>query len=174
MPETAAAPATTTPIVVTRLGHVVYEVSDIERTTRFWTELLGFTVADRNEHGLVFLRCNNPEHHQIGLVQSEHKKIAPPGAGLRLVHFALKVADIDMLIKARDYLRSHGIPIIFEGRHGAGAAVGLEFPDPDGYTVELIAELDQIGADGRSRPASQWMRTSTLEEAAATPMPASW
>jgi len=39
----------TTPVKVKKLGHVVLTVSDIERTVKFWTEIMGFQVSDRNE-----------------------------------------------------------------------------------------------------------------------------
>ena len=59
--------ADATPIKVRKLGHVVYTVTDIERTTRFWTDIMGFSVSDRNERGMVFLR-NGSDHHTIALV----------------------------------------------------------------------------------------------------------
>lgn len=34
-----------TPVKVKKLGHVVFTVSDIERTTRFWTDVMGFQAA---------------------------------------------------------------------------------------------------------------------------------
>ena len=37
-----------TPVRVQKLGHVVFMVTDIERTTKFWTEIMGFHVSDRN------------------------------------------------------------------------------------------------------------------------------
>ena len=48
--------AEATPVRVKKLGHVVFTVTDIERTTSFWTEIMGFHVSDRNERGMVFLR----------------------------------------------------------------------------------------------------------------------
>lgn len=45
-----------TPIKVKKIGHVVFNVSDVERSTRFWTEIMGFKVSDVNERGMVFLR----------------------------------------------------------------------------------------------------------------------
>jgi len=43
--------------------------------------------------------------------------------------------------------------------------------DPDGFSIELYASMDQIGADGKSRPAEQWRRAKSLEEAVAHPLP---
>ena len=37
----------TSPISVNKLGHFVYEVTDVERTVRFWTQVMGFKETDR-------------------------------------------------------------------------------------------------------------------------------
>jgi catechol 2,3-dioxygenase len=168
MLETAA---TTTPIQIKKLGHLVYEVSDIERATRFWTEVLGFHVSDRNEKGMVFLR-NGTDHHSIGLVEVTGEKRAP--GGLHFSHLAMEVADMDALFKARAFLQARGVKLTFEGRKGPGGNAGIEFEDPDGYTFEIYTQMDQVGPDGRSRPASQWNRVKSLEEAVAQPLPPSW
>ena len=52
--EQAQADATSrtqTPVKVKKIGHVVYRVSDVERSVKFWTEVMGFKESDRNEHG---------------------------------------------------------------------------------------------------------------------------
>ena len=41
-PEAIASAPETTPVKVKKLGHVVFTVSDIERTTKFWTEIMDF------------------------------------------------------------------------------------------------------------------------------------
>ncbi|HMH54249.1 MAG TPA: VOC family protein, partial [Candidatus Acidoferrum sp.] len=65
-----------TPVKVRKLGHVVLTVSDIERSTRFWTDIMGFQVSDRNERGMVFLR-NASDHHTIALVPAETPSDVP-------------------------------------------------------------------------------------------------
>lgn len=163
----------TTPIAVRKLGHLVYEVSDIERTTAFWTEILGFSVSDRNEFGMVFLRTAG-DHHSIALVPSKKPNLAPPDAGLRMHHLAMEVDNIDVLFRARDFLRARGIPIDFEGRRGPGGNIGLEFFDPDGYMFEIYCGMDQVGPDGHTRPATQFNRVTSLEDAVAQPLPERW
>jgi len=168
-----AAPAKTTPINVRKLGHLVYEVSDIERSTAFWTEILGFSVSDRNEFGMVFLRCAS-DHHSIALVPGKKGARPPADAGLQFHHLAMEVDSIDVLFRARDFLRARGIPLVYEGRRGAGGNVGLEFADPDGYVFEIYANMDQVGPDGHTRPATQFHRVTTLEDAVAQPLPERW
>lgn len=162
--------ASETPIRVQRLGHVVFTVSDVERSTRFWTEIMGFEVSDRNEIGMVFLR-NASDHHTIALAPAKTGG-EPHGEGQPgFHHCALEVATVSELFRIRDFLRERGVPIVYEGRRGPGGNPGIEFKDPDGLNIEIYSAMDQIGPDGKSRPAEQWRRARTLEEAWEHPLP---
>jgi catechol 2,3-dioxygenase-like lactoylglutathione lyase family enzyme len=167
MPETAAG----TPIKVEKLGHLVYEVSDMQRSVRFWTEIMGFCISDRNEKGMVFLR-HGSDHHSIGLVEVPGRARPQPGEHLRFSHLAMEVAGVEMLLEARDLLKRRNIPITFEGRKGPGGNIGLEFEDPDGYGFEIYVDMDQVEPGGTSRPQTQWNRVSSIEDALAKPLPA--
>jgi len=70
----------------------------------------------------------------------------------------------------REFLRAKGVKIVYEGRRGPGCNPGVEFLDPDGFNIELYACMDQIGWDQKSRPADQWRRASSLEEAVENPV----
>jgi len=162
-----------TPVKVKKIGHVVYRVSDVERTVRFWIDIMGFKESDRNEHGMVFLR-NAADHHTIALAQAEPgAKLGDPNdrGALGLNHFAMEVGSMDELFKIREFLKANGVPITYEGRRGPGSNPGVEFLDPDGYQLELYADMEQIGWEGKSRPAPFWRRATSLEEVVANPVP---
>lgn len=163
------------PIKVNKLGHFVYEVTDIERSVRFWTEVMGFEETDRNEIGMVFFRCG-ADHHAIGLKPAPDGARARPesGTALRMEHLAFEVESMDVLFKARDYLEANNIPVVFQGRKGAGGNSGLHVLDPDGYEFEIYCGMDQIGEDGRLRPPEQFHRVKSLEEAVENPLPEKW
>ncbi len=161
------------PIRVKKLGHFAYEVSDLDRSIRFWTEIMGFQEVERNEIGMVFLRYG-ADHHTIGLVPSKTKARPAKDAGLQFNHLAMEVENLEVLLKARDYFIANGIPIVFEGRKGPGCNYGINFLDPDGYELEVYCDMDQIDASGRRRPASQFRRAGTLAEAIANPVPKTW
>ena len=60
------------PFAVRKIGHAVVFVSDLERSKRFYTEVLGFKISDvypgtMMPGGMVFLRCNG-DHHCLALV----------------------------------------------------------------------------------------------------------
>lgn len=159
------------PFSVTKLGHVVVRVSDLARSTGFYTQVLGFRVSDVYPEdmmpgGMVFLRCNG-DHHCLALVGTPPEEVERGG----LHHFAFEVPTLDDVFRARAHLRRHGATIDFEGRRRAGCQVAVEFRDPDGHRLELYWGVDQVGSDGRSRPAAEWDSRRTLEEAVAHPPP---
>jgi catechol 2,3-dioxygenase-like lactoylglutathione lyase family enzyme len=163
------------PIRVNKLGHFVYEVSDVERSVKFWKEVMGLVETDRNEKGMVFFRCG-ADHHAIGLKPMKKGK-APKrdmAGGLQMEHLAFEVNDVDILKKAKAYLQANNIPIIFEGRKGAGCNISINFLDPDGYEFEIYCEMDQIKPDGRLRPATQFRPKNPLEEAIENPVLKDW
>lgn len=152
------------PFAVRKLGHAVIYVSDLERSRRFYTEVLGFKISDLYPDkmmpgGMVFLRCNG-DHHCLALIG---KPDAGPDKSLH--HIAFELATLDEVFRARDHLKGAGAKIVFEGRRRAGCQVAVEFLDPDGHHLELYWGVDQIGSDDRVRPAEEWRQTMTLEDA---------
>jgi catechol 2,3-dioxygenase-like lactoylglutathione lyase family enzyme len=167
--------AGTSPIKINKLGHFVYEVSDVERTVKFWKDVMGLVETDRNARGMVFFRCGS-DHHAIGLKPMQTGK-APKRemkTGLQMEHLAFEVADVDMLKKAKLYFKENHIPIVFEGRKGAGCNISINFLDPDGYEFEIYCDMDQIGPEGRLRPPEQFRPKNPLEDAIENPVQKSW
>src|SRR5579884_690912 len=153
-----------------KLGHVVLNVSDLAASERFYREVLGLQVSDRYPDslvpgGMLFLRFGT-DHHGIALVGG-----APKSERSTLNHFAFEVAALEEVFRARDWLRAHGVPIVFEGRRRAGCQIAVEFLDPDGNNLEIYWGLDQVGTNGYVRPADEWRPALTLEDAVANPVP---
>jgi catechol 2,3-dioxygenase len=165
----------TSPIKVNKLGHFVYEVSDIERTVKFWKEVMGAIETDRNDRGMVFFRFG-ADHHGIGLkpMKPGKKPTRDMISTLQMEHLAFEVDDIEVLKRAKAYFKQNNIPVVFEGRKGAGCNISINFLDPDGYEFEIYCEMDQVGPDGRLRPASQFRPKNPLEEAIANPVQKKW
>ena len=158
------------PFSLTKIGHVVLNVSDLRRSVDFYTGLLGFKVSDVYPEtmmpgGMVFMRCNR-DHHGIALVGG----LKGGATNQDLHHLAFEVASLDEVIRARDHLRAHQVPIDFEGRRRAGVQIAVEFRDPDGHRLEIYWGLDQIGSDGKVRPGVEWKWAHSLAEAIADPV----
>ena len=147
---------------IRKLGHVVLKVRDLTASVIFYRDVLGFQISDRNERGMVFLR-HGTDHHSLALVEvpSDRPLSAPDEVGLH--HFAWEVTDITDVVRARDWLRTQGTPIVFEGRRGPGGNVGIEFKDPDGNQIEIYCAMVQIGWNGSSPPAETWQRTTSID-----------
>ena len=158
------------PINITKLGHVVYSVRDLDRSMKFWTDIMGFKFSDKNENGMVFFR-NATDHHTIALMEAKEKNDLPKRGELGFDHMAFEVGSVSELFKIRDFLKANNVTITYEGRRGPGGNPGVEFLDPDGYQIEIYSTMDQVGTDGRSRPANEWRRATTLEDAVAHPLP---
>lgn len=155
------------PFQVRKIGHVVLRVRDLQKSVDFYTQVLGFRVSDVYPEemmpgGMVFLRFG-ADHHGVALVGG----MKEASTGSELHHFAFEVATLDEVFLARRHLRAHGAEITFEGRRRAGVQIAVEFKDPDGHWLEIYWGLDQVGPDGKVRPASEWRWLHTLEDAVA-------
>jgi len=158
------------PFRLGKIGHVVLNVSDLNRSVRFYTQLLGLQISDvygddMMPGGMVFMRLN-PDHHGVALVGS----LKGPATATEFNHMAFEVGSLDEVIRARDFLRKSGVEIHFEGRRRAGCQIAIEFRDPDGHHLEIYWGLDQIGSDGRARPANEWKGARSLKDAIADPV----
>ena len=158
------------PFRIGKIGHVVLNCTDLERSVQFYTEVLGFSVSDvyppeMMPGGMVFLRFN-PDHHGLALVGSM-KEAAP---NIELNHVAFEVATLDEVLLAREHLRKHAVPIDFEGRRRAGVQIAIEFRDPDRHRLEIYWGVDQIGSEGHMRPPEEWKGAQSLQEALAHPV----
>ncbi len=158
------------PFRIGKIGHVALHVRDVARSARFYTEVLGFLVSDvygedMMPGGAVFLRCNT-DHHGIALFRGAEAELT--GAGLH--HMAFEVGTLEEVVRAREHLRRHQVPIDFDGRRRAGCQLAVEFRDPDGHRLEIYWDIDQIGDDGRARPAAEWKGAGSLEAAIADPV----
>jgi len=157
------------PFELRKLGHVVLNVTDLDASVRFYTEMLGLQVSDRYPDtmvpgGMVFMRVNT-DHHGVALVGG-----ARALDKTTLNHFAFEVGSPDEVFRARAWLRKQGVTIHFEGRRRAGCQLAVEFRDPDGNNLEIYWGIDQVGSDGHVRPPSEWRQALTLEDAIANPV----
>ena len=153
------------PFHIQKVGHVVLNVTDMERSVKFYVEVLGFSISDVYPStmvpgGMVFMRFST-DHHGVALVGSAKKE----SSRSEMHHMAFEVASLDEVFLARKRLEDTGIKVVYEGRRRAGCQIAVEFLDPDGHHLEIYWGLDLVGHGGYVRPPSEWTQTKTLEEA---------
>jgi catechol 2,3-dioxygenase-like lactoylglutathione lyase family enzyme len=131
-----------TPIRVRYIDHVTLVVKDLERSRRFYVNILGMEEVPRPGFrfpGLWF-QAGPSQIHLIG----EHDESGPPGvrapAGSsisRTNHFAFEVADA---YAAAAYLKEVGIPLAAGPKQRPDGPIQLYIQDPDGFLVELFSK----------------------------------
>lgn len=146
-------------VKIKKLGHLGMFVMDVERSKKFYTEILGFKVSDVNEQGIVFLRCGT-DHHDTVLVplpKENHGSVHTDKREIQQISY--EVDSVEDLREALNSLREKGVTIVSGLRQrGPGNDKSIDFLDPDGNNVQLYCEMDQIGWDGLSRPKEMWVR----------------
>ncbi|PYN98709.1 MAG: glyoxalase [Candidatus Rokuibacteriota bacterium] len=117
-----------------RLQHLVLYVADVERSTRFYLDVLGFEVQ-RRFPGAAFLKIpGTSDDHHLGLF--EDPGIGRPSEGVaRMYHAAWEVGDLADLARARERLISARSLV---GQSDHGTSLSLYAKDPDGLEFELF------------------------------------
>jgi catechol-2,3-dioxygenase len=145
-----------------RLGHMVLMVRDIQKSARFYTEVLGLKVSDWIGDQMVFLRAGS-DHHDLALAQlpkdsadfNDLPRYSRPG----LEHFSYLIDSYEEMERSVKVLQEHGVEIVRGiGRHGPGNNLFLVFKDPDGNNIEVYCEMTQISEREEHEP-QVWERT---------------
>ena len=117
-----------------KLVHFTIPVKDLDRSEKFYTELLGFKKVRRNAH-MVFLRIGTD--HFV-LTHSE-KPVDPNPGDDSAIHTAFLV-DPDHYDDAVKQLKAKGVHVVNEEERHKGTFHGRSayFHDPDRNVLEII------------------------------------
>ena len=126
-----------------KFGHLTLQVTQIDRTLRFFTDALGFRLSDTVQDALAWLRCD-ADHHGVALLSATLPKPH---------HYAYELEDWNAIKKICDHLWQNDVPIIYgPSRHGPGHNLFVYVPDPAGNIIELFSEIDLIHDDEEYQP----------------------
>lgn len=130
------------PVNLERIGHCLIKVRDVERSRKFYVDVLGFQMMEQDpEHGGVFLSLPG-DSHTIDLSSVNDPVAATPPVGQQdgvgVLHIAFKVASYQALSEAYDSLVADGVEIQRMIDHVSQRS--LYFHDPDGNTLEVYYE----------------------------------
>jgi lactoylglutathione lyase len=121
--------------IVTKLLHTRYRVNDLERTVKFYRDILGLEEIRRHKSPrgseLVFLKTPNSEE----LIEITYF----PGSGpvqvqADLTHLAFEVESLEEFAK---HLAKHGLKFS-DGPTPSGSGTIAFIDAPEGYEIELI------------------------------------
>ena len=123
---------------INKVGHVVLNVQDVEKSAEFYTTVLGMEVMLRRGENAAFLSFG-AQHHDIALFK------APEGAErgeLGLNHIALQINGGETeLRQLYGRIVDYGAKVDFTTDHGMTRSV--YFFDPDGNRLEIFCEMMQ-------------------------------
>ena len=117
-----------------RLQHLVLWVSDVERSVRFYCDVLGFEVRRRYPNAVFLTIPGSDDDHHLGLFQQPGVR-PPDGRVARMYHSAWEVGHITDLVRARQRLVEAGALV---GTSDHGASLSLYAKDPDGLEFEIF------------------------------------
>ena len=129
-----------------RADHFAFEVSDMERAIRFYSEVLGFRLISQEVdevHNEAFsfleLEGGNLELLQVlntsnGGTQTRQEPPRPPYCP----HLAVGTSDLESLARR---LREQGVCIVKEPMEIEGYVRWMYIADPDGNVIEYVQWL---------------------------------
>lgn len=111
------------------IRHIALKVPDIERSEKFYAEVLGYRVEWRPDRDNVYLTRDGDN---LAL----HKDAASTGGPLDHFGIMLKTPeDVDAWCK---HLMTHGVPIAKEPKTHRDGARSFYAKDPDGVVIQFI------------------------------------
>jgi len=117
-----------------RLQHLVLYVADVERSVRFYVDVLGFEIQRRYPKAAFLKIPGTVDDHHLGLFED-------PGVGrpdehvARMYHAAWEVGELTDLARARERLIAARSLV---GQSDHGTSLSLYAKDPDGLEFELF------------------------------------
>jgi len=128
------------------IGHLVLNVSDVERSTKFYRDVVGFQVSRYRPDGTgAFLTCG-VVHHNLALFKAPAGAQPQQKGQIGLNHFAFKVENYQSLQDAHTRLIEAGATIDHIVDHGMTRSV--YFLDPDGIEMELFCDTFATEEEG--------------------------
>ncbi len=144
-----------------RIQHVVVATEDLPGLVNFYQNQLGFVVSDNVYDGdpssaevtACFLR-SDPEHHSFAAFKA-------PNA--RPDHVCFEANNWNDIRDWADHLSKLHIKLWWgPGRHGPGNNLFFMIEDPEGYKLEVSAELEHLEQDVPARSWTHEERTLNL------------
>jgi catechol 2,3-dioxygenase len=145
-----------------KLGHVGIYVRDLEKSKKFYTEVVGLKISDELPGKAAFMRCGHDHHDTVLFQLATAKSDRAQADRVELQQISYEVDRLDDLRHKAAELKARGITVVGPEQKGPGMDKTIEFADPDGNRIQFYCDMDQVGWDDSSRPPDQWRRQENL------------
>jgi catechol 2,3-dioxygenase len=136
--------------MILRLAHVEVGVHELDRSSDFYSDVLGFEEHLRTDEAIYLRAVDEYDVWSLKLAQR---------SGPGLISFGLRVSSPDDLVLLRDLHDRLGIkhttlPPAFE----PGRGEGLRIRRPEGYVIDFHHEIDEVSLYGENSGVTPPMR----------------
>ena len=121
------------------LQHVNVYVRNVERSKKWYEELLGLHVYEYRPGWAAFLSADQEQSHEVALMQLGDDAPLQSKGQVGLNHMAWRLESLDDLKEFYRKLKVEGQPI--ERIIDHGISLGIYLRDPDGNGVEVFYEM---------------------------------
>lgn len=133
---------------IRRVGHLVLRVKDIERSKRFFEDVLRLPVVASNERGMVFFSSDvKDNHHMLALIPAKDGAAMPGPDQVGMHHVSFELSTFAELQEAYRRFKEKGVNVCYTTFHGVSKSV--YFNDPDGNVLEVYCNV----------PAEEYLRS---------------
>lgn len=141
------------------LGHVVFYVRELDRSIRFYTEVVGLSVTGKIFDNRAAILTGGRTHHELLLIEVGAADGPMQGKRIGLYHVGWKMGDsLDDLRTLYQKLSDMDYPVNGMSDHMVSQSLYLR--DPDGNEVELYVD----------NPAVDWRTDGSWQEAPVRPL----
>lgn len=124
---------------VKQLAHVVLRVRDVERSKKWYTDVMGLKVMAEFPGRMVFLSASERVSHELGLMQISPDAPGPDSSRVGMYHTGWQLESKNELLNLKSRLEAKGVDVVGVGDHGI--SLGVYVKDPDGNELEFFYEL---------------------------------
>jgi glyoxylase I family protein len=123
-------------IMFKRIDHVEIVSGNLDRSIRFYTDVMGFAIKERRKptspgiEEIAFLTLGDTMLELLALTNA-----APRFSGAQ-IGFRMMAIEVEDMDRAIDYLKGKGVEISMPPVT-IGTSKRAEFKDPDGLSIEL-------------------------------------
>ena len=130
------------PINIKRTGHLVLRVKDLERSKRFFTDIMGLKLTGDNGKKMLFFSSDfEANHHMLAIVQAGPGEAPEPDPArqIGMHHVAYELPSFADLKEAYRIFKGNGVKIHQCVFHGVTKSI--YFSDPDGNQLEVYCNV---------------------------------